>query len=136
MAYTKADYRRERALCDADRKWSEQFIKPNGWTVIPADAKRPRRIAKVDNAMRGRVEQYELLNNPPDAFTAYLSSDKRSVTVWTGDVLGRAEVRSIGQRRGYTGERQHYGRAWIGGREYSWQGPGACMYCRLRALKA
>ncbi len=100
-------------------------------------------FAICDNTMRGRVEQFEILRDLPDRFTAYLANDYSDhvgalipVMVWTGDRLGTAFVRSIGKRANMFGERQRYGRATVKGVEYSWQGPGAGMYAHFRKMKA
>lgn len=141
MAYTQADYERERAICDKAAAYAEQFRQRNGWIVIPADAAMHPDYAACDNAMRGRVEQFEIMRNLPDNFTAYLESGKSdsegarlAVTCWPGDALGYAVVHTVGKRRSQWGERQRYGRAVIGGRVYRWQGPGAGMYARFRAV--
>jgi hypothetical protein len=120
MNYTETDYQCERALVDADNEWMQQFRKPNGWIVISKEeqATRPANLASVDNDMRGRVDQFELLRDKPARFSAYLAHDcgdgvgsRLPVTVWTGLEIGSAVVRSIGSRRGLSSTRQRYGRA-------------------------
>jgi hypothetical protein len=103
--------------------------------VIPADAATHPDYSACDNAMRGRVERFEILQDLPEKFCAYLSSDSKSVTVWTGDVLGYAWVNSSRPIGGYVSSQYYYGRARIGGKLYAWQGHGAGMLCRLRAIK-
>lgn len=136
MTYTETDYRRERAICDKAMQYAERFKQKNGWIVIPAeDAKHPD-YAACDNAMRGRVEQFELLRDLPDRFSAYLSSDCSKVTTWAGDTLGQAWILSSRPAGGSVYScRYYYGRARIGGKLYSWQGYGDGMLCRLRAIK-
>jgi hypothetical protein len=126
----ESQYREERRLVDLDSQWSEQFRKPNGWTVITAEEQktRPEELAAVDNAMRGRVEQYELLNNPPESFAAYIGSDGRSVTVWTGLKLGTATATGS-WRSGYGTLTQYVCR--IAGREYRGRSQGAGMMIAL-----
>ena len=147
MAYTAAQYRRERALCDADAQWFRERMAENGpranYVTAAQSASKPKRLAQVDNAMRGRVEQFELLRDLPDRFTAYLANDaadgigaRLAVTCWPGDTLGVATVRSIARRRSPWSDAQCYGRATIGGRAYAWQGPGAGMYAHFRAIKS
>lgn len=145
MVYTKTQYRRERQLVAADHEWSRRVMRENGlranFITAEQNARKPKRLKTVDNNMRGRVEQFEILRDLPDRFTAYMGcgSDHAGaiveIGVWTGNVLGRGQIRSIGPRKGWTGERQRYGRVRIGGRLYAFQGPGAGMYCRLRAIK-
>lgn len=143
MVYSESDYLRERAICDKAAAYAEQFKQRNGWIAIPADAAKHPDYAACDNAMRGRVQQFEILRDMPEKFTAYLENDKPdsvgsrlAVTCWPGDPLGYAIVHSIARRRGWTSDRQRYGRAWINGREYAWQGPGAGMYALFRAIKS
>lgn len=124
-------YLRERALVDEDDAWAEQFRQRNGWVVIPADAVRPN---ECDNAMRGRVEQYEILRGEPrEEISAYLGAGTDGlypVTVWTGDKIGNA-------RRGAM---WNCGRgcvlaqfsAWIGEREYTGRGQGSGMLIRFK----
>jgi hypothetical protein len=140
MAYTQSDYERERAICDKANAYWEAVAK--GRNRLSAEEAAAPEYAACDNDMRGRVEQFEILRDLPDSFTAYLENDKPdtpgnrlAVTVWTGDVLGTAYVRSMARPRSWTGDRQRYGRAIIGGREYAWQGPGAGMYAHFRAIK-
>lgn len=143
MEYTQADYERDRAICDKAIAYAEQFRKPNGWIVLTGEEAAHPDYAACDNAMIGRVERYELLRDMPDKFTAYLESGKPdgigarlAVICWPGDPLGYAIVNSIGPRRSIMcGNRQRYGRAWINGKEYAWQGPGSGCYVRLRAIK-
>jgi hypothetical protein len=123
----ESTYQEERRLVSLDREWSRQFIQPNGWTVIPADAKRPAEIAAVDNEMRGRVEQYELLTELPERISAYIGSDGRSVTVWTGLPLGSAYC------SGRIGRGPLFGYyATISGRQYYGRGQGSGMFINLR----
>jgi len=124
-------YNRERTLIDKAEAYRA------GRTCLNAEEAKHPDYASVDNAMRGRVERHELLRDLPDRFTAYLSKTEHghAITVWTGDILGTARINSIGPRRGRAGDRQHYGRASIGGKLYAFQGPGEDCYCRLRAIK-
>lgn len=128
-----ATYERERALCDKAAAYAEQFRQRNGWIVIPADAAAHPDYAAAGNDMRGRVEQFELLRDLPDSFCAYASEGQ--VSVWTGLPLGRLEWRSSRPNSGYVSSRYYYGRAWVGGREYSVQGNGDGMMCRMKAIK-
>lgn len=146
MTYTPAQYRRERALCDADRQWSKAAMAENGpranFITAEQSKRKPKRLQQVDNAMRGRVEQFELLRDLPDSFCAYLENGKPdgigarlAVTCWPGDALGHAVVYTVAKRGNQWGERQRYGRATIGGKIYRWQGQGAGMYATFRAVK-
>lgn len=144
MAYSQADYVRERAICDAAHAYARETMAKRGkrcnW--LSAEEAAAPVYAACDNSMRGRVEQFELLRDLPDRFAAYLetgASDgigaRLSVQVWTGDRLGVATVHTIAKRGNQYGERQRYGRALIGGKLYAWQGQGAGMYALFRAIK-
>jgi len=67
-------------------EWAKQFVKPNGWTVIPKTAKPP---VKVTNHERSACEVYEWHHNPPKEYFCYVELDKRQVTTWMSDSLGR-----------------------------------------------
>jgi hypothetical protein len=144
MNYTATDYARERAICDKAETCARAAMSTRGPSCcyLTAEEAQHPDYAACNNEMRGRVEQFELLRDKPAAFVAYLANGnpdsvgaRLPVTVWTGEKLGTACIRSIGPRRGFAGERQRYGRAIIGGTEYAWQGPGAGMYARFRKLK-
>ncbi len=146
MAYTQADYERERAICDKAAAYAESLMCEGGAkrkrNYITAEEAANPIYAACDNAMRGRVEQFEIMRDLPDTFTAYLESGKPdgqgaslAVTCCPGNALGYAVVHTVGARCSQWGERQRYGRAVIGGKVYRWQGPGAGMYARFRAIK-
>lgn len=138
MAYTQQDYERERAICDkAAAYWqANATFTRGGYSSMSQELCAHPDYAACTNEMRGRVEQWELLRDLPEKFGAYLSSDSRHITTWTGDVLGSAWILSSRPNRGFVSSRYYYGRANIGGKLYSWQGNGEGMLCRLRALKA
>jgi hypothetical protein len=141
MSYSENDYQRERAICNKAESY-RQSITQNKRNWISAEESQHPDYAACDNAMRGRVEQFEILRDLPEKFTAYLETGAAdnaganlAVIVWTGDTLGRAWVYTVGKRRSMSGDRQRYGRARIGGKLYAWQGPGAGMYAHFRAIK-
>lgn len=70
------------------RKWSRQYRKPNGWTVIPAGAKPPVHLTNND---RSEVEVYEFVNDPPERYLLYISEENRVASTWTGQPLGEVE---------------------------------------------
>lgn len=143
MAYLLADYTRDRAICDAANDyWQANATHSKSGSSMPAELAAAPVYAACDNAMCGRVEQFELLRDLPDSFTAYLASGagdgigaRIPVQVWTGEALGIATVHTIAKRGNQYGEKQRYGRAIIGGKLYRWQGQGAGMYARFRAIK-
>lgn len=143
MVYTESDYLRDRAICDkANAYWQANASHSRSGSSMSAELAANPDYAACTNAIRGRVEQFEILRDLPEKFTAYLAStgadmpgNNLPVTVWSGDVLGTAWVYTIGKRRNMCGDRQRYGRARIGGKIYAWQGPGAGMYAHFRAIK-
>ena len=144
MDYNQSDYDRERAICSAAETYARETMAKRGkrcYWISAEEAAAPV-YAACDNAMRGRVEQFELLRDLPDRFCAYLASGagdgigaRIPVQVWTGEALGIATVRTIAKRGNQYGEKQRYGRAIIGGKLYQWQGQGAGMYALFRAIK-
>lgn len=132
---TESEYVRERAIVDtAAAYWNR--VAPNRTYLTAEEAAHPD-YAACGNAMRGRVEQYEILTDPPERFTAYVSSDGLKLTTWTGGYLGRATL-----GHGWTwppgyGARLHQIYAYVVGadgvrREYTGRGQGAGMYVNLR----
>lgn len=140
--YTESDYKRERKICDRAEAYVREIMQREGRNYLTAEEGKARIYRACDNAMRGRVEQFEILRDLPDRFVAYLENGKPdmpgarlNVTTWPSNILGQAWVYTIGRRASRFGDRQRYGRARIGGRLYAWQGPGAGMYARFRAIK-
>lgn len=88
-----ATYAAERAICDKAAAYAEQFRQRNGWIVIPADAAKHPDYAACDNAMRGRIELYELHRDKPERFSAYVV-DNGEIATWPGDVIGKVTHRS------------------------------------------
>ena len=135
-------YARERAICDTAHAYAERVMCGDGRkrrrNYLTAEEAAHPSYASCDNAMRGRVEQYELLHNPPDRFGAYLSTrpDGRFVvTVWTGDAIGTADIVSNWRVNSAYGSRMYAVRARVGGREYVGRGFGGGMFIGLRAVK-
>lgn len=105
---TASDYARERAIVDTADAYRSR-VAPSRTYLTAEEAAHPD-YASCDNAMRGRVEQYEILADPPERFTAYVSSDEKRITTWTGGELGSLTlglgwvVRSCFGSRMYQGE--------------------------------
>lgn len=143
MAYTQSDYSRERAICDtANAYWQAHATHGKRGSSMTAELAAAPEYAACDNAMRGRVEQFELLRDLPDRFCAYLESGKSdgagarlNVTVWTGESIGQAWVYTIARRGNQWGEKQRFGRARIGGKLYAWRGAGAGMLAYFEAIR-
>lgn len=131
MIYTQADYERERAICDKAEAYAEQFRQKNGGIVIPQEAAAHPDYAACDNAMRGRVERFEIFRDKPARLYAYLNSDCTAVTTWPGDNLGSASVEHY---RTAGGKRRVRIETTIAGARYKGFGEGAGMFCNLRRV--
>lgn len=136
---TYHDYKRKIA---AYEKWAKQFVKPNGWTVIPADAIAP---VKVTNAMRSSVEIYELNHNQPDVFFAYVGkgnldgagcdrvvAQSYNVTTWTGEKICAATKGASWHVRSHMGDVMSQFYARFNERAYTGRSFGSGMYIRLK----
>lgn len=143
--YSARDHARESALLAKYENWAKQFVQPNGWTVIPADARPPKALQCVDNAMRSRVERYRIFMQEPEFLVAYIGEGMRNgmgldrvlgqtfpVTVWTGEPIGFATCGSRWRVNSYMGTHMCQFYARINGREYTGRGFGAGMCIALR----
>ena len=132
-----ATYTIERAICDkAEAVMRELWPAWAKGGVIPQAVCDHPDYKACDNAMRGRVEQYELLTNPPERFVAYVARDGISVTTWMGDRLGSCWLGSGWRVAGYVNSRMYQVHATIGGRTYTGRSPGRGMYVSLRETAA
>lgn len=141
-------YAIERAICDKAAEYAERVLCEGGESrkrhCLTAEEMQHPDYAACNNDMQGRVEQYELLNNPPEVIFAYvgapaplrntLDSEQHAgriypITVWTGHVIGNA-TRGNGWRQGYDTFHQYYAR--IAGREYTGRSTGPGMWIKLR----
>ena len=134
---TAETYATERAICDrADAYWrANATFGRDGGSSLPADARLGYAAIGCDNAMRGRVEQYEILTTLPDRLTVYGGSDGATVTTWTGDALGAAYETSRWRVRSYVGSHMHSYRVRIGGKHYVGRGFGPGMVLNLKAAR-
>lgn len=114
---TKEQYAVERAICDK------------------ADAhgrNSPNYAFCADNAMRGRVEQYEILTEMPATITAYIGSDNKTVNVWTGLPIGTCKETSRWRVNSHIGSTMRQYHARIGRNVYTGRGFGEGMAIVLR----
>jgi hypothetical protein len=102
---------------------------PNGMPSAEFRAAMP--FPDIGNAEAGKVEQYRLRRDKPDAFGAYLSGDGRRVTTWTGDTLGFV----MGIPRRSSDNRVTLFSFRMDGRDYHARGAGYGMYCGCKAYK-
>jgi len=129
-----ATYATERAICDKAHAYARATMATRGprCNFLTAEETKHPDYAACDNAMRGRVEQYELLTTTPERFGAYVSSDGKHITTWTGDVLGTCYLGAGWRSRSWVDSRQYQATAWINGREFTGRTFGAGMYIGLR----
>lgn len=104
--------------------------------AIRADHTAPRPFPAIGNEETGKVEHYRIWHELPETFGAYISCDGKSVTVWTGEILGTSDWRYHSTWRNNFGAHCEAGRVTINGAQYAWRGPGKGMYCTCRKLKA
>lgn len=143
--YSAEQYKQECRAIAAYSKWAEQYHQRNGWAVIPA-GKKPRGIAgTVDNAMRSRVERFQIFTESPQELCAYIGDNEPNgmgidrqlgrsypVTVWTGEPIGYATIGSKWRVRSQWGTHMCQIYARINGREYTGRGFGVGCIVRLR----
>ena len=136
-------YARERALVDKSEAtmralwpaWAKGGAVPEAVTAHPD-------YRAVDNAMRSRVAQYELLTNTPESFVAYIGDELKygrvsRVTTWAGDMLGTCVPTS--NWRVYNsayGSRMYQVTARVGDREFTGRTFGQGMSVVLRETAA
>lgn len=123
----------------------------NGASSMPAELAKAPDYANCTNDMRGQVEQFETLHNPPSALVAYIGNAAPNgcgidreygrtypLTVWTGHKLGYA---TLGRPYRIRGTKVHRVYAWITGRdgverEYTGVGQVVGMAVNLRLTAA
>lgn len=148
-----ATYSHERAICDkATAYWeANATYSRGGWSSLSVELASHPDYAACDNAMRGRVDQYETLANPKSELTAYIGSNAPNgmgidrefgrtypLQVWTGLAIGYA---TLGRPYYIRGTKVHRVYAWIRGkdgveREYTGVGQGVGMAVNLRETAA
>lgn len=148
-----ATYASEKAIADKARAYWETnaTFTRGGWSSLSAELASHPDYAACDNAMRGRIEQYEVLSDVPAALTAYIGSQEPNgmgidreygrtypLTVWTGLPIGYA---TLGRPYYIRGTKVHRVYAWIRGkdgveREFTGVGQGVGMMVNLRETAA
>jgi hypothetical protein len=146
---TPETYAIERAAVDkADetmRRMAPDVANRGGY--LPVEISRHPDYAAVDNAMRGRVNQYELLNDTPESFVAYVGKlhartdsayglGSRDLTTWTGDVIGTVTLGAGWRVQSYIGSRMFQAYARVNGREFTGRTFGEGMLVSLRETAA
>lgn len=148
---TPETYALERSLVD-----KAEAAKRANWPdwrkggVLPAAVVEHPDYRAVDNAMRGRVEQYELVHNTPESFVAYVGPQTReqrdatnwvacrswTLTTWAGDPIGTIRLGSGWRVNSYVGTRMYQAYARVGGREFTGRTYGEGMAVVLRETAA
>ncbi len=146
-----ATYAIEHAICDNAHEYARRTMATRGkaCNYLTADESAHPDYAACDNAMRGRVEQYEILRDMPERIFAYIGQGNRNgigcdriagqtfpVTVWTGDVLGYATMGNGWRVNSAYGSRMYQIYASIKGREYTGRGFGSGMCVSLKETAA
>src|SRR5262245_60014207 len=72
------------------QQWAAQYVKPNGWTIIPAEAQPPVGD-EWSNADSSTLEVYEFMHDKPQRYFLYIAEKTKLATTWTGDKLGDVE---------------------------------------------
>lgn len=125
-----------------------QRLAPNVWKhggAIPESVTSTPEWNAVNNMTRGQVEQYRILDNPPEKLVAYIGKCKNNgmgidriigasypVTVWTGLQIGNATKGAEWRVNSYVGSHMAQFYARIAGREYTGRGFGEGMAIVLR----
>lgn len=99
---TPAQYRGAIRRLNRYEKWASQYNQPNGWRVIPADAKQP---VHFDNADRSAIEVYEWHRDKPQSYLLYINEGEGTAATWAGEELGAVFMG--------TPNRDNYGGVWV-----------------------
>lgn len=135
-------YEEIRAIVDkADAYW--QSVTGGKRNYLTAEEAAHPDYAACNNEMRGDVEQFELLNNPPERFVAYVGEPLREgdansflLTTWPGQPIGTIHVTSKWRVHSHWGSHMYAFHAHMGGREYFGRGFGQGMCVSLRETAA
>lgn len=140
-ALTPEQYAIERAICSKAEAYAESVMCEGGSkrkrNYLTKDEAAHPDYAACDNAMRGRVEQFEILTEKPSRFGAYIgervpNSSNHYVTTWTGDIVGTCYLGAGWRVHSYVGSRMYQATAWIAGKEFTGRtfGKGMCVSLR------
>jgi hypothetical protein len=136
MAYTEQDYINEAAICARAARYAESVMCEGGASrkrnYLTEDEAAHPDYAACDNDMRGRVEFYELMRDKPEQFFAYVSSDGKNITTWTGLFLGTVSLGAGWHVNSYISNRMYQVTARVFGRTYTGRTMGAGMCANLR----
>lgn len=141
---TKERYAIERAIVDKAEAY-RQRVTGGKRNYLTAEETAHPDYSACNNEMRGRVEQYEILTDPPEKFVAYIGEGNKNgmgcdrivgqsypVTTWAGTKLGIATKGASWRVYSRWGTHMHQFYARITGREYTGRGFGPGMSIVLR----
>jgi hypothetical protein len=131
-----ATYAVERAICDkANTYWEAHASHSKGGSSMSAELAAHPDYAACSNAMRSRVEQYELLTNPPERFTAYIGQNGK-LTTGCGDVLGAWMLMSCWRTpRSFVSSHMGSYHVMMAGKKYHGRSGGEGLCINLRAVR-
>ena len=129
---TQEEYAILRAKYDTYHAAREaQYPKQNAFT--------PEMLATLPpvttNDETSAIEVFEFMRDKPDRYVAYVSSDAKSVTTWTGDHLGTLRMSGSMYRSNMGDKRTPITVKAINGRTYYGRSQGSGMCVSLRAYK-
>lgn len=144
---SESEFKEFRAKIDAAesvfKKLAPKVFADGG--TIPESVTSTREWQSVNNEIRGKVEQFEVLTNPPERIVAYIGARKNNgmgvarevgasypVTVWTGLQIGNATRGATWRVNSFMGNHMSQFYARISGREYTGRGFGEGMAIVLR----
>lgn len=95
----------------------------------------PDYVRPPSNQLLSHWERVRFVTAPPEKYTAYLSSDKKHITTWTGEPLGTVlNITSRSVRGNFmSSERGTFRAIGINGKRYVGKHHGVGMYCTLES---
>ena len=91
----------------------------------------------VSNDKISAIEVYEFVNDPPERYFAYINEKDKTMTTWTGDILGKVlGLWSLGWRSNFGDIRVSIEVIGINGKRYHGTFyKSAGDYCRIKSYK-
>ena len=91
----------------------------------------------ITNEEISAIEVYEFINDPPERYFAYINEKDKTMTTWTGDILGKVlGLWSLGWRSNFGDIRVSIEVIGINGKRYHGTFyKSAGDYCRIKSYK-
>ena len=101
---TTDQYNYSKAVLAAYTDYCKPYVQKDGWTVIPKEAPRFEfeGVATDINIHSTFVELFELANQKPEKFSAYVTYP--AVTTWTGEHVAEISWRGAWHRNNFGGK--------------------------------